>query len=463
MSRQVRVGILVFAGLALFLVALFAIASRSFLFSTTFPLEAEFENVAGLQSGAPVQYQGANAGRVENVVFPTEPGGRFTVEMAIKNDLQPLVNEKTIAQIKSQSLVGGNMMVVLTNPSAAELGATPADELEPIEPGGQIRGQEPFNISETSDQLLSTVDTFATVAVELKQIMQDVQNGEGSLGRFIYDDALYNRSVSTIEQAEATAAETQQLMTNLSASVERITTSAEEATAGFQQVLGKVNQGEGTLGRLLNDESAYNRFLSVADTLLLSSQRIEDILANANNATQWASLGAYRFSENMEALKHNFLFKSYFEERGYMEKADFEVRESAIEATYQDLEQWQRELNEREARLDKLEARLEAQETTSPGPSSESTPATSENSATNDDATAAEAEERPATGTPSGEAPAAPEKAPNGNEETRDEDAKRGSQPSASAAPQPVDPMLPASPALPDHLSAPEVQRGTAP
>ena len=62
----------------------------------------------------------------------------------------------------------------------------------------------------------------------------------------------------------------------------------------------------------------------------------------------------------MEALKHNFLFKSYFEERGYMEKADFEIRESAIEASYDNLEQMRRELERRQARLDKMKARLEA-------------------------------------------------------------------------------------------------------
>jgi len=357
MSRQVRVGILVFAGLALFLVALFAIGSRSFLFSNTFYLNSQFENVAGLTVGAPVQYQGASAGRVEDVVVPEEPGGPFTVRMAVKNDFQSLINERTVAQIKSQSLVGGNMMVVLVNPSRTQ--RIDQDRLDPVEPGGTIRGQEPFSISETSDQLLGTVDTFATVAIELKQTIQDIQQGKGSVGKLIYDDALYSRLVATIEQTEATAAEAQQLMTNLSGSAERITASAEEATSGFQGVLGKVNRGQGTLGKLLNDESAYNRVLAVTDTLLASTQRIEDVLANAENATQWASLGAYRFSENMEALKHNFLFKPYFEERGYMEKADFEIRESAIEATYDDLEEWQRDLNAREQRLDELESRFE--------------------------------------------------------------------------------------------------------
>jgi phospholipid/cholesterol/gamma-HCH transport system substrate-binding protein len=395
MSRQARVGILVFAGLALFLVALFAIASRSFLFSNTFPLESEFNNLAGLSVGAPVQYQGAGAGRVEGIDVPDDPGGRFTVEMAIKNNYQGVVNDSTIAQIKSQSLVGGNMMVVLVNPSRKELagqGMAP-DDLEPVDPQEgtpQIRGQEPFSISETSDQLLGTVDTFATVAVEAKQIMQDIQRGRGSLGRFIYDDALYNRSVATIEQAEATAAETQQLMTDLSARTDRITASAEEATTRLQQILSKVNQGEGTLGKLLNDEAAYDQFLAAADTLVTSTQRIESVLENAENATQWASLGAYRFSENMEALKHNFLFKSYFEERGYMEKADFEIRESAIEDTYDNFEEVRRELERRRARLDELQARLEAQREGNAA-SGEGTPASDASGATGGDSAKEEA------------------------------------------------------------------------
>ena len=40
--------------------------------------------------------------------------------------------------------------------------------------------------------------------------------------------------------------------------------------------------------------------------------------------TEEAKTSASRLSENMEALKHNWLFKSYFEERGYWDKEDFE-------------------------------------------------------------------------------------------------------------------------------------------
>mgnify|MGYP006179383949 CR=1 FL=1 len=58
------------AGVLLFLLALFAIASRSFLFSDTFFVRSRFDSVAGLLPGAEVHYQGVNVGRVESVRLP---------------------------------------------------------------------------------------------------------------------------------------------------------------------------------------------------------------------------------------------------------------------------------------------------------------------------------------------------------------------------------------------------------
>jgi len=117
MSRQARVGLLVLAGFLLFLVALFAIANRSFLFSPTYFIKSKFASVAGLQPGAAVQYQGVNVGRVESVQLPDEPQGMITVEMAIRASAWHLGRKNTQAQIKTDGL-GGYQIVVLVNPSA---------------------------------------------------------------------------------------------------------------------------------------------------------------------------------------------------------------------------------------------------------------------------------------------------------------------------------------------------------
>ena len=217
MSQQARVGLLVLAGTALFILALFAIANRSFLFSDTFFVRARYSEVAGLQPGASVQFQGVNVGRVESIALPETADGKIVVQMAIKEDARDLIHTNTQAQIKSEGLVG-NMIVVLVNPPQAQLGPV-------VDEQGYINGVNPFNLFEITDKALASVQTFEEVATDAQQIMLDIQNGEGTLGKMIYDPELYNSFVSTTQEAERT-------LSGIGQSAEQMVATAEDATAG---------------------------------------------------------------------------------------------------------------------------------------------------------------------------------------------------------------------------------------
>lgn len=345
MSRQARVGLLVLAGILLFLVAIFAIANRSFLFSNTFTINARYDQVAGLQAGAPVQFQGVNVGRVRTVRLPNTPNGQIVVEMAVQENVRPLINTSTQAQIKSEGLVG-NQMVVLVNPPELQTVE------EPIEEGEFITGVDPFDLYEIADRAFASVQTFEDVAEEAQQIMRDIQGGEGTLGRLIYDPSLYNEFVASTEEA-------QRVLRGVSEDTDALVQVAERATEGVNSILLKVNEGEGSLARMLNDPTVYNSMLATSDTLLNIAGDMRSILQNTENATSWASLGSYRFAELMEAAKHNWLFRRYFEDRGYMEKAPFEVREQAIEESYRQLEARQRELERQIERYQTLIEEIE--------------------------------------------------------------------------------------------------------
>ena len=66
------------------------------------------------------------------------------------------------------------------------------------------------------------------------------------------------------------------------------------ATGNLSQITGKINSGQGTVGALINDKSAY----------------------------QQVNAGATEFREDMEALKHNFLLRGFFKKRGYEDSSD---------------------------------------------------------------------------------------------------------------------------------------------
>ena len=336
MTRQARVGVVVLLGMALFVLALFALANRAFLFSDRFIVRSQFNQVAGLQAGGDVQFQGVSVGVVESVALPTTTGGLIEVTMAIQGSAQSLINDSTQAQIKTEGLLG-QMIVVLANPALEE-------PPPPITEGGYIRGVDPFDLFEITDKALASVQRFEQSARSFEHIMIDIRNGEGTLGKLIYDPALYNGMLQTAE-------ETQRLMANLGNDAEALVALAGEATEGVESILNKLDQGDGTLARLLNDPAVYNSLLSTADTLQAISINLRALASNAENVANWGALGAYRFAELMEAGKHNWLFKRYFEERGYVEKAPFEVRELAIEESYRALQKKERQLMAWEERL----------------------------------------------------------------------------------------------------------------
>ena len=348
MSRQARLGLVVLAGLIAAVGFLFVIAGQNSLLSRTFALNASFKRVAGLKEGAAVFYNGISVGRVETVALPNAPGDPITVRMQVDEKARKLIREDSRALIQTDGLVG-NVIVALTDGTSAR---------PQIAENGQIAGVDPFDLSQVSDRLFTSVSRFDSVTVQLAGIMTDVRTGEGSLGRFLYDEQLYDASVATTQELQTT-------LRALSGRADGLVAVAEQASVGVNDILNRVNNGNGTVSRFLNDDQVYTSFLATATQLQASAAQFQTVAADArgitdrfSNAAGWASLGAFRFSENMEALKHNFLFRSYFEDRGYYEMAPFEVREAAISETVGDLQDWERRLYRQQQELDATRAEM---------------------------------------------------------------------------------------------------------
>jgi phospholipid/cholesterol/gamma-HCH transport system substrate-binding protein len=76
----------------------------------------------------------------------------------------------------------------------------------------------------------------------------------------------------------------------------------------LNSVSAKIDNGNGTVGALVNDKALYENINATA--------------GNAKAATASAQAGIVDFQDNMEALKHNFLLRGYFKNRGYEDSAD---------------------------------------------------------------------------------------------------------------------------------------------
>jgi phospholipid/cholesterol/gamma-HCH transport system substrate-binding protein len=85
-------------------------------------------------------------------------------------------------------------------------------------------------------------------------------------------------------------------------------TNVTEVTANLSSISSKINEGQGTIGALINDKKIYTQ--------------LDQTTAGLRDTVIKAQGGVTDFQENMEALKKSFLLRGYFKNRGYENSSD---------------------------------------------------------------------------------------------------------------------------------------------
>ncbi len=80
------------------------------------------------------------------------------------------------------------------------------------------------------------------------------------------------------------------------------------ASANVSAITVKINDGQGTIGALVNDKQLYTQ--------------LDQTTVGLHDTVTHAQAGVTAFQEDMEALKHNFLVSGFFKKRGYEDSAD---------------------------------------------------------------------------------------------------------------------------------------------
>ncbi len=106
MSTAFRVGIFVVLALLFLSIGIFLIGNKDFLFSSTYRLKADFQNVGGLNNGADVRVGGIHQGTVKEIDLPSQPDGKVTVVMNLRSQTRDIIKKDSRASIKTEGLLG---------------------------------------------------------------------------------------------------------------------------------------------------------------------------------------------------------------------------------------------------------------------------------------------------------------------------------------------------------------------
>ncbi|MFZ1513888.1 MAG: MlaD family protein, partial [Saprospiraceae bacterium] len=249
--QNIRLGILVIAGTALFILTVYLIGNRQRLFGNTLTISAYFKNINGLILGNSVRYSGVDAGTVNAIEMMQDKSIR--VEMAIDKNIMKFITKDAVATIGSDGLVG-NMIVNII----------PGKDTEPP----VVSGDTITTFSRTStDDLLNTFnvtnDNAAKLSANLLKITEEILNGEGVLGTLLKDPKITSDLKETLNNLKTTS---------------RMTT---ESMTTFNNLLHSLQKKNSVVG-VLQDSLVASQIKGTVSQVQSSVSKLDQVLENLN-------------------------------------------------------------------------------------------------------------------------------------------------------------------------------------
>ena len=311
----VKLGLFVFIGILMLITALFLIGNYQHMFGSHYILRANFSNVGGLRTGNNVRYAGVEVGTVKqmNIINDTT----LEVTMLIEQKMKTVIRKNALASLGADGLMGNKVVNIVPQDASADFAVE----------GDILPSRTAIEFDDILRTLSGTSDNLGFITSGLKTTVTKINNSEG-LWKLLSDSAL------TVNIRKA------------SKNLERATINAETMTRDVREMIADVKAGKGPAGVVLRDTLMVNNLRStlaelehVAGQASQLAAELDVITENINKDIQEGpgpvhtalkdtavagnisrsllniEKGTDAFNQNMEAAKHNWLFRGYFKKQ----------------------------------------------------------------------------------------------------------------------------------------------------
>ena len=263
-TTEIVVGAFMFIILVV-LLTITVVISQNRLFQKTYTLTASFTNIGGLKEGEPIFLRGVKVGYVENINIAEEKMG-VDVKMYLTKDVELYKDYKIF--VEPSSMLGGMRLVI--DEGSPSLGALSPDQRE------ELQGQPARDVFREAAEVVElirktliedgTLDNINVMTENLTDITGKINRGQGTIGKLIQEDGLYTQAMD--------------LMDSLSKASVDMETVAKDARV----ISGRLAEGKGTLGKLLSeDEGAYQNVTNTLEQLSVASTDARKIMSRLEN------------------------------------------------------------------------------------------------------------------------------------------------------------------------------------
>ncbi|QDU72212.1 MlaD family protein [Mucisphaera calidilacus] len=334
-QRNIAVGLTAAAGIGGLVALLMLFGYIPAFLDTGYAYQIQLKDSGGLYADSRVTYYGIDIGKVTSVEIRGDTGAGVIAEILIDRRL----TTTAVAEVRATSLLGGGAVIAFTDTRDANAPATYLKD----DGTAVITGRIASPVDGLTDTLSEAMDTFDRVSHRLDTLMvtwnkvgENIENLTAQRDPADVDagDATSNiasvlaRTESSLVEAAATMAavrellEDEQLLEDIRATAsntrsltdraqttlvtleEQVTTTVDDlrkrviavaddlaqTMAAANVVLSKVNEGTGTLGKMVNDPAVYDNLNDAAERLKAVLLEVRLLVEKMESEGLWSSL-----------------------------------------------------------------------------------------------------------------------------------------------------------------------------
>ena len=306
LSVEVKLGIIITVAIAVVIWGLNFLKGKNILKPSN-NYYALYKNVAGLDKNAKVFYKGFRVGQVDEIHFNEDGSGTLTVKININKHYKLPVN--SVAEVYSADLLGTKAIRIIGAESGQLL--KPGDTLlTSISPGLDQRIEdEILPLKDKAENLIVTLDSlimglnfiFDEQAKQgLHKSIINLETSTGQLSKMIADEGKLTRMINNIESITSNIQNNNEkiaeAISNLSsisdtlagADLSSTINRTKEALDQTYQILQKINNGEGNVGLLVNNDSLYYNLESLTGEI---DRLVKDLQENPDRYLHFSVFG----------------------------------------------------------------------------------------------------------------------------------------------------------------------------
>jgi len=301
LSKEIKTAILVLSGVLLFIFIFYYLKGENLLDSSK-KITAIYDNVEGLTPSAAVTINGHKIGKVQSIKFTNDRSGKLSVIMLIDNDFEFSINSK--AQLYEAGLIGGKAIAIIPAFDGAPAVKSGDFLATDVKPGlTELVNQRLTPLQEkieimmvNADSLLINLNDVFDVKTK-KNIQRSISELSGTIASFKSTSEALNGMLvdnksaigETLTNFNKISSDLTTLSTSLAASdLDSIMANLKSTIVNFDQLLSRIEKGEGSVGKLMKDEAIYDNLEGATKQL---EELLEDMKLNPKRYVHFSLFG----------------------------------------------------------------------------------------------------------------------------------------------------------------------------